>query len=294
MQEALSVAPVGSIGDHHLTAADGFRLAATLFVPAQANGISVQINSASWTPRHYYRHFASYLAECGFTVLTYDYRGIGESKTENTTADLSLLSWGTQDQPAATRFLKEHFPGQRLTVLAHSFGGQILGLSPFASEIRAALIVATAHGYWKRWPNRKDRLLSWLNWQIVVPFIAPMYGYLPKRFGGIVDLPLHTARELRRYAMHPDFFCDAAGQAIQPYNDQVQVPLRLIAIEDDRVVPPGAELDIRHYYPHALHRIDCWAPADWGLAEIGHFGIFRRSMPLAMWQDMADWLVRNG
>jgi predicted alpha/beta hydrolase len=40
----------------------------------------VIMNSASDVPQGFYRQFATALAEAGYTVITYDYRGIAGSR----------------------------------------------------------------------------------------------------------------------------------------------------------------------------------------------------------------------
>src|SRR5258708_34295879 len=65
--------------DLMLPARDGVKLAATLFEPAMPNGMAILLNSGTGIPRRFYGAFAQHLADRGFAVLTYDYRGIGES-----------------------------------------------------------------------------------------------------------------------------------------------------------------------------------------------------------------------
>src|ERR1700730_10557067 len=61
---------------------DGLRLAASVFEPAgpSADGGVGVINSATGVPRDYYAPFAAFLASRGFVAVTYDYRGIGDSR----------------------------------------------------------------------------------------------------------------------------------------------------------------------------------------------------------------------
>jgi predicted alpha/beta hydrolase len=68
------------IDDITLPAADGYLLGATLFLPRGAKSHAVLINSATAVPRKIYKGFAGYLARRGCAVLTYDYRGIGDSR----------------------------------------------------------------------------------------------------------------------------------------------------------------------------------------------------------------------
>src|ERR1700753_2609140 len=64
-------------------AEDGYQLGATLFLPLGPKRHAVLINSATAVPRKIYRKFAGYLARRGFAVLTYDYRGIGDSRQKS-------------------------------------------------------------------------------------------------------------------------------------------------------------------------------------------------------------------
>ena len=68
--------------DITVPATDGYPLAATLFLPRGAKRHAVLINSATAVPRKLYRGFAGYLAKRGCAVLTYDYRGTGDSRQQ--------------------------------------------------------------------------------------------------------------------------------------------------------------------------------------------------------------------
>lgn len=63
-----------------IRAADGYRLAGTLFEPKQASGSLTIVAPAVGISSGYYRKFASYLAERGRPSLVFDYRGMGASR----------------------------------------------------------------------------------------------------------------------------------------------------------------------------------------------------------------------
>ena len=71
------------IDDITLPGADGYLLGATLFLPRGAKSHAVLINSATAVPRKIYKGFAGYLARRGCAVLTYDYRGTGDSRQQS-------------------------------------------------------------------------------------------------------------------------------------------------------------------------------------------------------------------
>ena len=99
------------IDDITVPAMDGYPLAATLFLPRGAKRHAVLINSATAVPRKLYRGFAGYLAGRGCAVLTYDYRGIGDSRQKAMTGynrpkslvgfKASMSDWAAQDVTAA-------------------------------------------------------------------------------------------------------------------------------------------------------------------------------------------------
>ena len=110
-----------------LPARDGVMLAATLFEPLRSNGSALLLNSGTGIPRQFYGAFARHLAERGFAVLTYDYRGIGESEAPRSA---TMEEWGAVDQASMIDHLVRLRPGDAVGLVGHSLGGQVLGGIP--------------------------------------------------------------------------------------------------------------------------------------------------------------------
>ena len=84
----------------------------------------VIINAATSVRCRYYSRFAEYLHGHGFDVLTYDYRGIGESRPASMRGfQASWMDWGQKDFEAVLTYARREFPGQPVDVAAHSIGG---------------------------------------------------------------------------------------------------------------------------------------------------------------------------
>ncbi|MFC3159104.1 hypothetical protein ACFOEQ_11760 [Chryseobacterium arachidis] len=62
-----------------LTTRDHVSITAHLFLPEKSNQKLLLINSATGVKQQVYFSFARFFSENGFTVITYDYRGIGLS-----------------------------------------------------------------------------------------------------------------------------------------------------------------------------------------------------------------------
>ncbi|HAI79557.1 MAG TPA: alpha/beta hydrolase, partial [Chryseobacterium sp.] len=75
---------------------DQFPISVKIFEPEIPNRKLLVINSATGVRQQVYFSFAKYLAAQGFTVITYDYRGIGESKPRKMKGfEASMRIWGT-------------------------------------------------------------------------------------------------------------------------------------------------------------------------------------------------------
>src|SRR5262245_58700396 len=142
--------------DTTVPARDGYPLAATTFVPDRSVRAAVLLSSATAVPRKIYRGFAAYLAERGFGVLTYDYRGIAGSRPASLIGfPARMRDWATLDMSAALDHVRSLWPGAPVALVGHSFGGQALGLLANNAEISRALLIAALAGYWRlfRWPE---------------------------------------------------------------------------------------------------------------------------------------------
>lgn len=117
-----------------LTAADGYRPGATTFGSGER---ALLVMPATGVPQSYY------------SVLTFDYRGIGRSLSGHVRdVRARMQDWALLDAAAAVSFLA----GKRIRGVRHSFGGQALGLLPDLTRITAAILVGSQSGYWKNWP----------------------------------------------------------------------------------------------------------------------------------------------
>ncbi|WP_164021303.1 alpha/beta fold hydrolase [Pyxidicoccus trucidator] len=289
--EAPSPAPV-RVEEVQVLARDGQPLAATMYQGNWSNGVALQINPGTAVPRRYYDAFARYLADRGFGVLTYDYRGMGGSRMEEEALrEARFQDWGERDAPGVTDWLATRFPRHRLAVVGHSAGGQMLGLADTVSRFRAVLLIGSSHGWWRNWRGR-DALQLALTWYVVTPLSLATLGYFPGKLFGMGNLPAGIAKQWARWCRSPHYVSDDSGEPLRPYNEQLRVPLRLYSFTDDEYAPEAAVRGLLDYYPRAHREHVRRTPAELGMERIGHFGWFRSTMPRAAWDEAADWLER--
>lgn len=276
--------------DLSLPARDGVCLAATFFRPATPNGVAILVNSGTGIPRQFYGAFASHLAQRGFAVLTYDYRGIGGSQAP---ADATMEQWGGIDQPSMVDHLATLAPGTTRALIGHSFGGQVLGLADNIGEIDAAVLICAQSGHWRHWPPGRRRLRMLALWWLLIPGLTALTGRFPGSWIGTADLPAGIARSWARWGRSPHYVCDASGKALRPHNDEVAFPLRWMSFSDDPIAPLSAVEALRPYYSRAEVERHHLSPADVGTETVGHFGFFRKSMLRKPWDEIADWLIEK-
>ena len=197
-----------SVIEHtHIPADDGRPLAATWYLPeATVRGVVV-VAPAMATPSAFYGPFARALADEGFAVLTFDYRGV-EPGADIRSVQADLRTWAADaaavlDSAHAVR--ARRWADTPLTWVGHSFGGQILGFVDH-SVLDRAVVVASGHGYWQHNP---PALRRWVRafWDVVVPVSVGVAGYYPgRRLRFLSDLPAGVMWQWRRWCLHPGYW----------------------------------------------------------------------------------------
>lgn len=281
--------------DHNLRlpAADGFRLAATLYEPGDIQygqtAAVVLINPATAAPRGYYDGFARFLAGRGFSVLVYDYRGMGESRPRSLRGfKARLRDWGEQDMTGMVDWAVHHLRPSKLLVVGHSVGGQIVGLAENNGQVDALLGIAAQSGYYGHWPA-SDRFGLALRWYLAVPAMSLLFGYVPGRLGIKEDLPGGVAREWAAWCRRPGFLLEGHEERRRGF-ERFARPILAYSFEDDSFAPRRAVESLLDLYRNAsvTHRHIAA-----GAEAIGHFGFFRERFRTTLWRDAAQWLEKQ-
>ena len=280
-------------------AKDGYSLGGTLFLPRGAKRDAVLISSATAVPRQIYKGFASYLAGRGSAVLTYDYRGTGDSRQKSLVGynkpkslagfQASMSDWAALDAAAAVTWMRDRYNGLPLGYVGHSFGGQALGLLPNNTEIARALLIASQAGYWGLMTSpERYRVYALLNF-VGVP-LTRLLGYAPGRMGLGLDLPKGVFLQWVRWVMNKRYmFDDPTLEALANFPNY-RGALRALCISDDPwATRPAVDL-LCSGFTSITPDIDTITPSDVGVARIGHFGFFRSQHRDMLWRGAAEWL----
>lgn len=272
-----------------IDAADGYPLAATLYRGTSDDTV-VLINSATAVPRRFYQRFASWLQEHGWTAVTYDYRGIGDSKPASLRGfGARMRDWTFLDMTAMVDWVSGELAPRRLFAVGHSFGGQTFGLLENASRIDAMVGVSAQSGYWAvqggREPARVRVIVT-----VLIPLLSRVVGYFPwSWFASGADLPKHVALEWAGWCRKRNYLLDDESLPLERYT-RFKAPVLAYSIEDDDWGTRRAVDDMMRAYPNVTRRHI--APADYGLPRLEHMGFFRDgSQPI--WRELVDWLEQT-
>ena len=277
-----------------IPAADGYLLAAHLFCPDPSKdlGRTVQIHSATAVQQGIYRKFAQFLTELGFTALTFDYRGTGDS-LRGSRRDFKgrMHHWGERDIEGITAWMEDRFPDHQRLVVAHSVGGQVLGLTPRSERFDGVYGVCVQWGSYTNWPVPR-RWLYKVLFHAVAPPLTRLMGYFPGRWFGMGDLPATIGNDWMRWCRSRHYICDDAGRPMRPHYDRLRCPTRWNGFTDDPIFGPAkAVRAMTGLYPNAQHEVEIVDPKTRGVGPVGHFGFFRSRFRESLWQDGAQWLM---
>lgn len=276
-------------------ARDGVVLGGRYFKAASFHGAppiaTVVIHAATMVPARFYTSFATYLAGEGFSVLIYDYRGVGLSRRGSLKdLDADVVTWGEQDMNAAFAWLYDEEPNVPHFVVGHSVGGhfhglmehpeRIDGIFTFGSGYGALAGIRAPHKYW----------VAFL-WYLVQPALLAMFGYLPaKRLGLGEDIPAAAARQWARWGKRADYFhSELAG--LDGFR-QVDAPWLAWRASDDTITTEANMSGLHGCYPNVSVEERVIVPSEVGKESIGHLAFFRRSSA-DLWPEVAAWFAEK-
>ena len=136
-----------------LKTSEGVMLGARFHESGTERKGAVLIGGAMGVRQDYYAPFAEWLAAQGFDVMTFDYRGIGDSRGGSQGRslrgfDADLYSWA-RDYDTAIDALAERAPDAPLYLIGHSLGAQLPGMLRNRHRIAGLLSVVAGSGYWR-------------------------------------------------------------------------------------------------------------------------------------------------
>jgi predicted alpha/beta hydrolase len=264
-------------------------IATRTFVPSEPKGQHIVIASATGVLQGYYKHFAAWMAGRGYHVTSFDYSGIGESRSGSLKKHPATAStWAEEDLTAVIEHVHATYEPSKLIGLGHSIGGQFFGICKAQDKLNALVLIASQHGYFKNWDQPHRRRISF-QWLVLIPVFTRVFGYFPgKRLGVMEDLPPGMVHEWVKWGRSPGYLFDHVPGAHERYAN-LHVPLLFWSFSDDHDLAPkrAAEALAKHYVNCRITH-EHIHPDDLGVEAIGHFGFFKKGGEERSWPALVE------
>ncbi len=271
------------------TTSDNYRLKGYRFEASRSLKGRVIVAGATGVPQGFYRRFAEFAGERGFETITFDYRGIGESKPNSLKGfRMNLLDWGKLD--LATVVESESQDDVPLFLVGHSYGGHAFGLLPNHNKVSGFYVYGTGAG-WHGYMPFSEKLKVLTMWNVVLPVVTWWKGYCAWKILGMgEDLPLNVFTQWRHWCRFPHyFFDDPQMDGIEKLYGSVKTPIVAVnALDDLWALPPSRDAFVSYYANAPVTRVDLNPKALSG--TVGHMGYFRKSAQ-PLWQTTLDWFT---
>jgi len=273
---------------------DGYTLSGSLFSPQVPAKGAVMIAPATGIKRQFYARFASFLAEQGYGVITFDNRGIGQSLQGNISkSDASLQCWGELDMPAALNHLQQLFPGTNYHLVGHSAGGQLVGLMQNSYVLKSMYNIACSSGQLR---NMEMPYYAKANFfmNLVIPVSNFLVGHTKSQLFGMGEpLPKRAAAQWREWCNGQGYVKTAFGRSVTTHNyDQLTLPALWAYGVDDEIANAANVADMISVFsqsPATTYRL---CPTEHGLSEIGHMKFFSRKSQV-LWPHVIEWIEQH-
>jgi len=275
-------------------ATDGFSLSAALYEPSNGDKESIIfIAPATGVKQTFYAKYASFMANCGFRVITFDFRGIGGSlHGDIRKLNSSISDWGEKDIAGVIDWITEQYPRQRLLAVTHSIGGQMVGLAHNNDKIDAMINIGVQSGYLGMWSGLSKLKLIFL-WYFFVPLLSTFFSYFPsQRLGMGENMAKRPMLEWARWCRDPQYLFGKNAPLSTSNYGKFRGKILSISFSDDTIAPlKNVEFINRKFGGQLQHRH--LKPSDLGVKDINHFGCFKESLKDSLWVLTANWFIES-
>jgi predicted alpha/beta hydrolase len=269
---------------------DGTRIWISCYAPERSNEKIVVIAPGFGLTHDDYDPFASFFCNHGFTVIAFDYRGVGNSAPKKLSGfAASIHQWAVQDINAVLLYTKHHYQKQELIYIGHNIGGEIIGLAPASQYINRIVLVSSALSCAKLWPWRDKIKIEGLK--VLARMSSAVLGYFPGRsFNLFGDLPRGVIHEWASW-------CDNSNGLFDNFPDnnyrKLNVPMLAFTFSDDWHCPPRAVKELLSKFENSTITWYHMKPKDIGMKKIGHIDFFYSRMKATLWESLLEWINKD-
>lgn len=269
---------------------DGSKIFGTVFNPKKKNGYTIVVGSAIGVSKEFYFFFASFFKKLGYTVITFDYRGIGQSAPLHLKGfEANMHQWATQDLDAVLLYARNNYPDKEIIYVGHCISGEIIGLAQASQYISKMILVSSSLSH-KRLRPLKDRIRMSII-KLFIPVLNKLLGYYPARlFKKFTDIPKGVMYQWSEWSSSTNGLFDTFPESNY---QKLEIPILVYTFKDDWYCRPDAVKELLDRFDKAdlsWHHIN---PKTLGIKKVGHIGFFHLSMRRTLWTELSEWLIEK-
>ncbi len=274
-----------------LKTSDQYDISITLFEPKNSVQKLLLINSATGVKQQTYYDFAQYFADNGYTVITYDYRGISLSKPQKMKGfKASMRIWGNTDYKAVTDFIQEKYAHYRKFVVGHSVGALILGMNSDSEIFEKCCFVATQNTYFGHLKT-KVKFLGLLGFGLYQPIVTQIKGYFETQLVNLGEsLPKGVSDDWRTLIIHKKSINKLLEKTPDYSKNLTQEVLYLNMEDDEWITEKGMKLLMNATYSNMKTTYRTIEVSESTGESIGHINFFR-ARHFQLWKIVLDWFL---
>ncbi len=242
--------------------------------------------------RHFYRKFAEYFSNLNYSVITFDYPGMGQMGNASKEISHHLMDWGKKDIRSIINFCKRRYVGQQLYFVGHSIAGQLFPLADNCNAISSACFIASQNASNTNWEGI-HRWKALLFWNFIIPVFVRLTGKLPGyAYGGKYDINPSIADDWAKWGRSQFGLVEVIENAQLAY-DRVKVPVKFFSIDQDHMLAPYKSVEkLFHQYGCSAKEMEHIMPKTYGLNHMDHFDFFRSEYSF-LWPKIETWFQRT-
>lgn len=281
-----------------VSANDGVLLRGTMFRPKEnpeniPNGI-ITVHSGTGVPQGFYHRFAETVAEAGYGVITYDYRGIGQSslKSDLKNEDIRMSDWITKDVPGVLEWAKEEFPDLPHFAVGHAVGGHGIIYAGAEGTYDAAALVNCRGMRISKVPSIAGKARAFFIFNILGPISGFITGRIPASAWKLATEPPNgVMRQWARWARKQGYFFDDSEFDFANRFSHAPQPFLSIRIPDDYWTEESSA-DLITNVMSAAAKIEKRQAQPARGKGVGYGGYFRSGHEKE-WDELLEWFQAN-
>ncbi|AFM05711.1 putative alpha/beta hydrolase [Bernardetia litoralis DSM 6794] len=251
------------------------------------------INPATAVKQNLYASFAKFIALQNYLVVTFDYQGIGLSRSKKITDYKTTLHQYSQDAKAVFDYLITKYK-QNIFIIGHSVGGSFIGFSESNTNPRliGAYCICMQSGYKGYAPSKSLKRKLNILYYGIIPILTTLKGYLPAKSLKLgEDLPKEVAREFAQWGNNKRYNLDFIEQnPVYNYFESLSFPMYLVNFSDDEWSTQNSIDDIANLYSNCHIEREYINPKELGIKKVGHMGFFNIRCKQSLWVSSLSWI----